>query len=347
MKEGLLLISFLNDYSEGAHPKVLQRLVDTNLQQATGYGTDNFTTEATAKIKDAIDCPQAKVCFLTGGTQTNQIVIDALLQSYQGVIAVDSGHINLHEAGAIEFTGHKVLTLPGKAGKLQAQTVADYVQNFYEDDSYQQMVFPGMVYISYPTEYGTLYSKQELTDLATVCRKYHMPLYIDGARLGYGLMSAAADMTIKDIAQLADVFYIGGTKIGALCGEAVVFTKNNEPEQFYSFVKRHGALLAKGRLNSLQFLELFTDNLYFDISQHAVAMALKLKQGFLDKGYQLYIDSPTNQQFFIMDNQKVQELSQQVLFTRWEKYNENQMIIRFVTSWATPEKDIDQLLALI
>ncbi|MBA1394095.1 low specificity L-threonine aldolase, partial [Lactobacillus sp. XV13L] len=220
-------------------------------------------------------------------------------------------------------------------------------QRFYDDDNCQQMVFPGMVYISYPTEYGTLYSKEELTDLATVCHQHHLTLYIDGARLGYGLVSPEADLTIKDIAQLADVFYIGGTKIGALCGEAVVFTKNNEPEHFYSFVKQHGALLAKGRLNSLQFLELFSDNLYFDISQHAVDLALKLKQGFLDKGYQLYLDSPTNQQFFIVDNQKVQELSEQVLFTRWEKYDETHTVLRFVTSWATPSEDVERLLELV
>lgn len=341
------MISFLNDYSEGAHPRVLQRLIDTNMQQETGYGTDTFTTAATAKIKEALDCPQAKICFLTGGTQTNQIVIGSLLKSYQGVIAADSGHISLHESGAIELTGHKVLTVPGQDGKIAAPILANYLKDFYDDDSRQQMVFPGMVYISYPSEYGTLYSKQELTALAAVCREYHLPLYIDGARLGYGLVSPEADLTIQELAQLADVLYIGGTKIGALCGEAVVFTKDNQPDHFYSFVKQHGALLAKGRLNSLQFLELFTDNLYFDISRHAVQLALQLKQGFLDKGYRLYIDSPTNQQFFIMGNQKVQDLSQQVLFTRWGKYDETQTILRFVTSWATQSEAVEQLLTLI
>ncbi|ODJ63585.1 threonine aldolase family protein [Brochothrix thermosphacta] len=341
------MISFENDYLEGAHEKVLTRLIETNMIQDSGYGTDSFSQQAKEKIKTAIQNPDASIRFLVGGTQTNQVVINSVLHQYEGVLAADTGHISTHEAGAIEFSGHKVLELPSVDGKINATDVDNYISTFYADANHQHMVFPGMVYISYPTEYGTLYSHEELESLSHVCKKYDIPLFIDGARLGYGLASKAADVTIADIAKLSDVFYIGGTKIGALCGEAVVFTKNNEPKHFTNLIKQHGALLAKGRLVGIQFLELFTDNLYFTISEHAVNMAMKLKTGFIEKGYQLYLDSPTNQQFFVLSNEKIAELQTKVKFACWEKVDDNHQVVRFATSWATTEENIDTLLALI
>lgn len=341
------MISFENDYSEGAHERVLNAFAETNMIQESGYGTDTFTKQAIDKIKEVIQCPEASVRFLVGGTQTNQVVINTMLENYQGVIAAKSGHISTHEAGAIEFSGHKVLALEENEGKLEAGQVDKYINQFYDDANHEHMVFPGMVYISYPTEYGTLYSYAELKALSDVCHKHKIPLYLDGARLGYGLMSDSSDLKITDIAELCDVFYIGGTKIGAFCGEAVVFTNNNEPKHFVTMVKQQGALLAKGRLLGIQFLTLFSDNLYFEISAHAIKMANQLKQLFIDKGYKLYIDSPTNQQFFILNNEKVSELQKKVKFSIWEKYDDSHQIVRFATSWATKESNIQQLALLI
>lgn len=315
--------------------------------QESGYGTDTYTKEATEKIKESINCQEATVRFLQGGTQTNQIVIDSLLQPYEGVIAADTGHISIHEAGAIECTGHKVLTLPSNNGKIDAAQVESYIDTFYNDANFEYMVFPGMVYISYPTEYGTIYSKKELENLSVVCQKNKIPLFIDGVRLGYGLVSKDSDITIEDIARLSDVFYIGGTKIGALCGEAIVFTKNNELKNFTTIIKQHGALMAKGRLIGVQFSELFTNDLYFDISKHAVQMAMILKKGFLEKNYKLYLDSPTNQQFFIMPNAKIKELSKKVQSARWEKSDDNNSIVRFATSWATKIENVKLLLDIL
>ena len=261
------MLYFLNDYSEGAHEKVLQHLIDTNMEQLPGYGTDHYCEEAKEKIKKACGCEDAEVFLLTGGTQTNQIVIDTMLQPYEGVVASSCGHVNTHEAGAIESTGHKVLTVPHKNGKLDADDLREYVQTFYADASHDHMVFPGMVYISHPSEYGTLYTKNELERLSAVCREFDMPLFLDGARLGYGLMSPKCDITLPELSQLCDVFYIGGTKVGALFGEAAVFTKHNMPRYFSTIAKQHGALLAKGRLLGLQFDTLFTDDLYFRISK--------------------------------------------------------------------------------
>lgn len=341
------MLSFENDYSEGAHEKVLQLLLETNLQQETGYGSDTFTQQAMEKIKEQLDCPEAEIKFLVGGTQTNQIVITALLKNYEGVLAADTGHISTHEAGAIEFCGHKVLTLHHYLGKIDAAQVKDYVENFYADATHEHMVAPGMVYISHPTEYGTLYSLEELTALSAVCRDLDLPLYLDGARLGYGLMSEESDVTMADIADLCDVFYIGGTKIGALCGEALVFTKKNMPKHFVSTIKQHGALLAKGRLLGIQFLALFSDNLYFDISRHAVEMAQLLKDGFIEKGYQTLIDSPTNQQFIILENSKLEALQEQVRFSVWEKHDDTHTVVRFATSWATKRESVELLLGMV
>lgn len=341
------MLTFESDYTEGAHEKVLQRLFETNMEKLSGYGNDKYCTEAKEKIKTLCQCPSADIYFLVGGTQTNQTVIDAVLQQYEGVIAATSGHISVHEAGAIEFTGHKVLEIPHVHGKLQADTLLNYIKTFYADENHEHMVFPGMVYISHPTEYGTLYSLKELQSISQICSKYDLPLYLDGARLGYGLMSKNTDVTLPDIAKLCDAFYIGGTKVGALCGEAVMFTHNNTPKHFMTIVKQHGALLAKGRLLGIQFDTLFTDDLYFKISRHAIEMAEILKNAFEEKGYTFYLNSPTNQIFIVLENSKMKELQEQISFSFWEKADENHTVVRFATSWATKKEDVDALVSLL
>lgn len=341
------MLSFESDYIEGAHPQLLKRLAETNLEQVTGYGFDPYCQSAKEKIKKACECPEADVHFLVGGTQTNQVVIDTMLGSYEGVVAAQTGHVSMHEAGAIEFTGHKVLTLPQHNGKIRADELKELVEVFYNDDSYEHMVFPGMVYISHPTEYGTLYTEQELKELSEVCRQYKLPLYLDGARLGYGLMSLDTDVTLPMIAKYCDAFYIGGTKVGALCGEAVVFTKNNTPKRFMTRVKQHGALLAKGRLLGIQFDTLFEDGLYFEISRHAIEMAELLKKGFAERGYRFFMESPTNQQFIILENSEMERLKEQVVFSFWEKYDDAHTVVRFATSWATRREDIETLMGLL
>ncbi len=340
------MLSFESDYTEGAHERILHRLMETNLEQLSGYGADPYCRSAKEKIREACACPEAEIYFLAGGTQTNAIVIDALSDRYEGVISADTGHINGHEAGAIEFTGHKVLSIKGHEGKLRAADLDQYVKDFRNDQNHDHMVFPGMVYISHPTEYGTLYTKKELAAISEVCRKYSLPLYLDGARLGYGLMSRAADVTLPDIARYCDAFYIGGTKVGALCGEAVVFTRK-APKHFMTIVKQRGALLAKGRLLGIQFDTLFTDDLYFSISRRAIDMAELLKKGFQEKGYPFYLESPTNQQFIILENRRMERLRGQVSFGFWEKYDENHTVVRFATSWATREEDIECLMKLL
>ncbi len=337
------MLSFESDYIAGAHPKVMQRLLETNMEVLSGYGSDPYTKSACEKIKTACECEDAEVFLLTGGTQTNALVISAMLQGYEGILSADTGHVSSHEAGAIEYTGHKVLTLPNHEGKVDAQELEAYLKNFYEDANHEHMVFPGMLYISHPTEYGTLYSKQELEQISSICRENQIPLYLDGARLGYGLMSKQTDVTLPDIARLCDVFYIGGTKVGALCGEAVVFTKQNVPKHFMTIVKQHGALLAKGRLLGIQFDTLFTDNLYFDISKRAVEMAEKLKNLLKEKGCTFYLESPTNQQFIVLEDCKLKELEGQVAYSFWEKVDDNHTVIRLATGWSTGEEDIEAL----
>ena len=338
---------FVNDYGEGCHPKVLEGLAETNMEHLAGYGSDRYCESAKEKIRKACDCPEADIWFISGGTQTNAIVISALLQSYQGVVSAVTGHINGHEAGAVEHLGRKVLPLPQHEGKIDAGELKEYMRTFYGDANHEHMVFPGMVYISHPTEYGTLYTKEELQEISAVCREYEMPLFMDGARMGYGLMSYQTDVTLPDIAKLCDVFYIGGTKVGALCGEAVVFTRGNMPRHFLAIVKQNGALLAKGRLMGVQFDTLFTDNLYFDISRHAIDMAEELKKVFREKGYRFFIDSPTNQQFIVLENEKMQALSQFVDFSFWEKLDEDHTVVRFAVSWATKKENIDKLATLL
>jgi threonine aldolase len=341
------MFCFASDYMDGAHEKVLENVIKTNMEHLPGYGTDSYCKSAKEKIKALCGCEDADVHFLVGGTQTNAIIIDSLLKPYEGVVCADTGHIFTHEAGAIEYTGHKVLPIMQELGKITARDLKGYLEVFYLDENHEHMVFPGMVYISHPTEYGTVYSKKELEEISEICHQYEIPLYLDGARLGYGLMSKDTDLTLSDIAKLCDVFYIGGTKVGALFGEAVVFTKNNTPKHFVNIVKKHGALLAKGRLNGVQFDTLFTDGLYFEIGKHGIRMAKKLKAVFENKGYRFFMDSPTNQQFIILPNQQMEKLKQQVAFSFWEEYDENHTVVRFATGWSTTEEDIDYLDSLL
>ncbi|MCR5724954.1 MAG: aminotransferase class I/II-fold pyridoxal phosphate-dependent enzyme [Treponema sp.] len=350
------MLSFESDYIEGAHPRILERFIETNMEQLSGYGADCYTASAKEKIAAACSLPlyneqtgegSLQIAFLTGGTQTNQIIIDTMLRPYEGVFAATTGHISAHEAGAIEFTGHKVLTLPSHDGKIDAQELDAAVTDFYADGNHEHMVFPGLVYISHPTEYGTLYSKKELTALSETCRKHKLPLFMDGARLGYGLASSESDMSLADIASLCDVFYIGGTKIGALCGEAVVFTHKNMPAHFVNLIKKHGALLAKGRLLGVQFDTLFTDSLYFSISRNAIERADELKTALKSKGYRFFIDSPTNQQFVILENSRIEELKKHVTFSFWEKYDDSHTVVRFATSWATTPEKVSKLISFL
>ena len=340
------MIYFNSDYLEGAHPSIMVRLAETNMVQTVGYGEDEYCEAAREKIKTACQAPEADVHFLVGGTQTNTTVIAAILRPWQGVISAVSGHINCHEAGAIESTGHKVITLPTTNGKITAQQVQDYVEWHRNDESTEHIVQPGMVYISHPTEGGTLYTKAELTALYDTCRRYGLPLFIDGARLGYGLMAEESDMTLPEIARLCDVFYIGGTKVGALCGEAVVFP-HGAPAHFMTMVKQQGALLAKGRLMGLQFDVLFTDGLYTEISKNAIETAAVLKKGLAEKGYQFFMDSPTNQIFVVFPNAQLEALEGKAKFGFWEKYDDTHTVMRIATSWATRMEEVRQLLALL
>ena len=341
------MLYFENDYSEGAHEEVLKRLTETNMEQLPGYGTDRYTLSAKEKICAACGCPDAEVYFLTGGTQTNQIVISSMLDSHEGVVAAETGHVGTHEAGAIEWTGHKVLTLPQTDGKISASDLEEYLSTFYGDENHEHMVFPGMVYISHPTEYGTLYTKGELAELSAVCSEYRIPLYLDGARLGYALAATDTDVTLEDVAEYCDVFYIGGTKVGALCGEAVVFPKENTPLHFVTKVKQRGALLAKGRLTGVQFDALFTDDLYLKIGENAIDTANELKRVLREKGYEFFIDSPTNQIFVVLEDAQIERLKEYVVFSYWEKKDDTHTVVRFATSWATKMGDVKKLAALL
>ena len=337
-------LSFASDYTEGAHPAIIQRLVQTNMEQTAGYGTDEYCERARSLIGKACECPEAAVHFLVGGTQTNATVIDALLNRYEGVIAAETGHIAVHEAGAIEFGGHKVLPLACGKGKITAASVKRYLQNFYADGNYEHMVHPGMVYISQPTEYGTLYSKQEMSAINAVCREYHIPLYVDGARLAYALACKENDVTLADLATLCDAFYIGGTKCGALFGEAVVIPDPKRSPHFFTIMKQHGALLAKGRLLGIQFETLFTDDLYLHIGENAIRAADTIRAFLASHGYEQYFTAPTNQIFIVLDNTRYAELSKKITFGFWEKKDDSHTVVRIATDWATTQENVEKLL---
>lgn len=338
----MTMVSFESDYNNGAHPDVLRRLLETNSSASLSYGFDKWSEAARKKIRAACQCPDADIYFLVGGTQTNATVIDGVLTGYEGVIAVDSSHINVHESGAVEACGHKIIILPQHNGKLTANDLKAFHEKFYADPVYEHMVIPGIVYITFPTELGTVYSKEEIEQLYTLCQQFEVPLFIDGARLGYGLMSDVCNFDLPWLASHCDVFYIGGTKIGALCGEAVVFPRNNAPRHFFNIIKQHGALLAKSRLAGVQFEALFNDNLYFRIARHAIDQAMLMRRLFTNAGLTL-TDSPTNQQFVVLSKKQVQHLRKTIAFETWEPIDSNHTLCRFVTSWATTEEDIQAL----
>ena len=341
------MIQFQCDYNEGAHPRILERLIQTNLEQTVGYGEDHYCESARNVIKEVCGRADADVHFLVGGTQANATVISSVLKPYQGVVCAHTGHINVHETGAIEHGGHKVLAIPSKNGKLDAGDLLKCIQDHYSEDGPEHTVQPGMVYISFSTETGTIYSLSEIRAIRHICTEYGIPLFIDGARLGYGLASEGCDVTLKDIANLADVFYIGGTKQGALFGEAVVITNNNLKKDFRYCIKQNGGMLAKGRLLGIQFQTLFEDGLYFQLSEHAVSLALKIRDAFKAKGYPFIAESPSNQQFPILPDEVLEILGKDFLFSIWQKTDENHTAVRFCTSWATSPEAVDKLLNTI
>lgn len=339
------MIMFQNDYVEGAHPAVLQKLIDTNMEQSVGYGEDLYCEEARAQIRKAVGREDVDVHFLVGGTQTNLTVIDAALRPYQGALCAQTGHINVHETGAVEACGHKVLALPGQDGKITAAQVKEAYDSHWADGAHEHMVQPKLVYISHPTELGTLYTKQELTDLRKVCDECGLYLFLDGARLAYGLAAEGTDVTLSDIAALTDAFYIGGTKVGALFGECVVISQPALKEDFRYLIKQKGGMLAKGRLLGLQFLAMFENDLYMEMGRHADRLAMKLKKELQEKGYRFYMDSITNQQFVIVEDTKLQELEKEFLFNHETRYDADHTVIRICTSWATKEEHIEKLVA--
>ena len=345
------MLYFENDYCEGAHPAILQKLTETNFEKVSGYGTDPYCASAREKIRAACACPEADVQFISGGTQSNAIVIASMLQRWQGVVAAATGHVAGHEAGAIEYTGHKVITLPQHNGKLDAAELRALVATFYADDNHDHMVFPGMVYISHPTEYGTLYTKEELTDLSATCYDCGLCLFVDGARMAYGLASEANDLNLQDYANLCDVFYLGGTKCGALFGEAVVINNPDLDQDFRYAIKQHGAMLAKGRLLGLQFLALLNgedgtgSSPYYTMAAKADRQAMRIRAAFEAKGCAVLFDSPTNQQFPILPNSWYNALSEKYAMTLTAKPDAEHTAVRFCTSWATRNEDVDALLA--
>jgi len=340
-------LSFASDYMEGAHPMILQRIMETNMEKTAGYGMDEYSESARKKIRNICNAPDADIFFLVGGTQTNATLIDALLRSYQGVIAAKTGHISTHEAGAIESGGHKVLELNHENGKLSADDISKCFQNYREDENHDHMVMPGMVYISQPTEYGTLYSLSELTMISEVCRTNQIPLYLDGARLAYALSCPSNDAALSDIAALCDAFYIGGTKCGALFGEALVIPRHDYIPHFFTIIKQHGALLAKGRITGIQFDTLFTDGLYNTVGQTAIRAADRIRTVLREKGYQLAFHSPTNQIFISLEKEQAKRLSEKIEMSFWEKADDTHIIMRIATSWATKDEDVDRLIEFL
>ena len=344
------MIKFDCDYLEGCHPAILDLLIKTNFEQTDGYGCDKYCEKARKLILEACGFAGKRgknvpeVHFLVGGTQTNTTVIASILRPHQGVISAVTGHINVHETGAIESTGHKVMALPSQDGKLTAKQVEKHIKSCVNDCNYEHIVQPGMVYISFPTENGTIYSKSELSAIYDVCRKYGLPLFIDGARLGYGLAAEENDLTLSEIASLCDIFYIGGPKTGALFGEAVVITNNAFKKDFRCMIKQRGGMLAKGRLLGIQFVALFTDGLYFKLARHAVDTAEKIKTALEAKGVKFLFDSPTNQIFPIFPDEILEKLSKKFSFSFWEKTDERHTAVRICTSWATKDEDIEKLI---
>jgi len=346
------MILFTSDYTEGANRRIIERLAETNLVQTVGYGCDEYCAKARELVKAACGTPEADVHFLVGGTQTNATVIASTLRPYQGVLCAVTGHINAHETGAIEHGGHKVLGLPTSDGKIKAEQIRTAVEEHYEDESSEHIVQPGMVYISFPTELGTIYTKKELEEISAVCREKQLPLFLDGARLGYGL-AASEDLELKDIARLCDVFYIGGTKQGALFGEAVVICHDSLKKDFRYNIKQGGGMMAKGRLLGIQFETLFDpaevegSTLYMEMAKNAIEKARRVRKVFSDKGYSFKVDSPTNQIFPILPDKEITRLREKFGFELWGRVDESHCAVRFCTSWATTDASVDALVAEI
>ena len=366
---------FASDYMEGAHPLILKRLMETNLVHSAGYGTDEFSESARAKIRKACNAPDADIHFLVGGTQANATVIKSILRPYQGVIAAETGHVSTHEAGAIEAGGHKVITLPHKNGKLDADSIERCIQGYWDDANHEHMVMPGLVYISQPTEFGTLYSLEELTKISEACHRHNVPLYVDGARLAYALACPQNDVTLPDLARLCDAFYIGGTKCGALFGEAVVLPRHDFIPHFFTLIKQNGALLAQGRIAGIQFETLFTEVsagsgkvsaegvsvsvssgetssdeaclLYEMVGQNAIAAADRSRAALVQKGYEISFECPTNQLFITVDDAQKERLEALLELSFWEKLPDGRTVLRICTSWATDMKDVDQLIDIL
>lgn len=339
------MIRFNNDYNHGAHPAVLEALQKTNTESYGGYGLDEWCERAAEEIKKYINCPEAAVHFLVGGTQANYIVIASALRPYQGVLCAESGHIHVHETGAVENCGHKVLALPHENGKITADQIRNEAELYKTSVVQEHIVEPKMVYLSYPTEYGTIYSKAELEAIHEVCQEYGMYLFVDGARMGYGLAAESADLTLADIAKYTDVFYCGGTKCGLLFGEAVVITNPELQPFFRSYMKQNGALLAKGWLLGVQFYTMFQDGLYFNITEQAVKQAMRIKAAFAERGIPAMIESDTNQQFVILENGQMEKLSQNYIFEYEKKIDDTHTAVRFCTSWSTLDAEVDALVA--
>lgn len=338
------MIRFECDYLEGAHPSIIKRLEETNFIQTAGYGGDSFCSSAKERIREQCGGMDVDVHFLVGGTQTNLIVIGSVLRPHQGVLAAVTGHVNVHETGAIEAIGHKVLALPSEDGRIRASQIRKAYETHWNDANHEHIVQPGMVYISQPTENGTLYSRDELKDIHDTCQELGLPVFLDGARLGYGLMAETSTLTLKDIAGLVDVFYIGGTKVGALFGEAVVICNPIWKKDFRYLIKQKGGMLAKGRLLGIQFDTLFTDGLYYEIARYADELAMRLRETFIDKGYRLRYDSYTNQQFPILPDTHIEKLREKYSFELWEKMDDSHSAVRFCTSWATREEAVNELI---
>ncbi len=341
------MIRFVCDYSEGAHPEILRRLSETNLEQTPGYGEDAYCRAASERIRALCACPEAGVHFLVGGTQVNLTVIASVLRPWQGVVCADTGHIQVHETGAIEATGHKVLALAGREGKISAEDIRRCMEAHWGDVNHEHTVQPGMVYISFPTELGTLYSRAELKELSEACREYGLPLYADGARLGYGLASDENDVTLPDLAAFCDIFTIGGTKQGALFGEAAVIANPALDRDFRYGIKQRGGMLAKGRLLGIQFLALLEKDLYFTLSRHADQLAMRIRDAFAEAGCDFLIASPTNQQFPILTQAQEAYLSEKFAFSFWCSLPGGREAVRVCTSWATREEDVQALLDAI
>lgn len=338
-----VMIRWNNDYNQGAHPQILEELVKSNTNSYAGYGLDEYCQKAAEVIKKHLGAADADIHFMEGGTQTNMTVIAAALRPYQSVISADIGHVNVHETGAIENTGHKVQPLKHKDGKITAEQIAQEAQSYCSSGTKEHITQPKMVYLSHPTEYGTLYTKEELENIHAVCKEYKLYLFVDGARMGYGLSACGSDVTLEDLARLTDVFYIGGTKCGAALGEAVVIVNEDLKDNFRSYMKQNGGMMAKGWILGIQFYTLFRDGLYFEIAAHADQMAMQIKAAFEEKGIPFYIESVTNQQFVILTEEQMEQIGKNHIFEYQMKVDENHHCVRFCTSWSTVQEDVEIL----